>query len=98
MKKDRCEILLTNTFKRAAKRLHRNQISVLEDAIEAIQNNPTIGELKVGDLAGIRVYKFHVLNQLILLAYLYNQSTNEITLLSFAPHENFYENLKKQIS
>ena len=92
------KIFLTNTFKRAAKKLHRNQISTLEDAIDELQNNPLLGDLKIGDLAGVRVYKFHIQQQLILLAYNYNELADELMLLSFASHENFYENLKKQMS
>jgi mRNA-degrading endonuclease RelE of RelBE toxin-antitoxin system len=91
------KILQTNTFLRAAKRLHRNQISALKKAVEAIQNDPAIGELKKGDLAGVRVYKFRILHQLILLAYWYEENTKTLTLLSFAPHENFYDALKNQI-
>jgi mRNA-degrading endonuclease RelE of RelBE toxin-antitoxin system len=91
------KILLTTSFKRAAKRLHRNQVFILEKAIQEIQNNPMLGDLKVGDLAGIRVYKIHVLHQLILLAYTYNKQEDELTFLYFAPHENFYEILKKQV-
>ncbi|MBV8802953.1 MAG: type II toxin-antitoxin system RelE/ParE family toxin [Gammaproteobacteria bacterium] len=90
--------ILTNTFKRSAKKLHSNQITDLKKAIDHIQENPIDGELKTGDLSGIRVYKFHILHQLILLAYTYNQQENEITLLSFSPHENFYKNLKNQLN
>lgn len=91
------KILQTNTFIRSAKKLQRNQIPILKEAIEAIRQNPLVGELKKGDLAGIRVYKFHILHQLILLAYLFDEKANELTLISFAPHENFYDALKKQI-
>lgn len=91
------KILSTTTFKRAAKKLHRNQTSILDEAIQQLQNNPMLGELKIGDLSGVRVYKFYILHQLILLAYTYNEQNNELILLSFAPHENFYENLKKKI-
>ena len=79
----------TNHFKRVAKKLHRNQIPVLEKAIETIQADPTLGESKVGDLLGVRVYKFHILSQLMLLAYAYDESADEMTLLYVAPHENF---------
>jgi len=91
------KVLLTNTFKRTAKKLHRKQIPLLEEAIQKIQDDPMIGVLKVGDLAGIYVYKFHIMHQLILLAYTYDEDNDELMLLSFAPHENFYENLKKQV-
>lgn len=87
------KIRITNTFEKAAKKLHRKQIKLIEDAIDEIAKNPDIGELKKGDLAGVRVYKFYLNNQIILLAYLHvNQ---EITLLSLGSHENFYRDLKK---
>lgn len=91
------KIILSTSFKRAAKKLHKNQIKLLEKAIEEIKINPLIGELKTGNLADVRVYKFRILHQLILLAYLFDEHAKEITLLAFAPHENFYENLKLQI-
>jgi mRNA interferase RelE/StbE len=91
------KILITNTFKRAAKKLHKNQVAILKDAIKTISTNPAIGELKVGDLVGVRVYKFHIHHQLILLAYSYKEKLEEITLLSFSSHENFYRKLKVQL-
>jgi mRNA-degrading endonuclease RelE of RelBE toxin-antitoxin system len=92
------KILLTNTFKRAAKKLHSNQLVFLKEAIDGIQENPAAGQLKTGDLLSIRVYKFHILHQLILLAYTYDEQNKEITLLSFSSHENFYKNLKNQVN
>jgi mRNA-degrading endonuclease RelE of RelBE toxin-antitoxin system len=93
------KVFLSNTFKRTAKKLHRTHIKALEKAIDAIKNDPLLGELKKGDLAGIRVYKFHLSHQLILLSYDYNDCISEpiITLLSFGSHENFYTDLKKQL-
>ncbi len=91
------KIVQTNAFIHAIKKLHRNQILPLKEAIETIKQNPSLGELKKGDLAGIRVYKFRLIHQLILLAYLYEERTDELTLVSFAPHENFYDNLKKHL-
>ena len=73
------------------------QIAVLKEAIEAIRPNPSLGDLKVGDLAGVRVYKSHIQHQLILPAYTYDEQNSQITLLYFASHENFYKTLKKQI-
>ena len=79
------------------KKLYNNQVAVLKEAIDNISSNPNIGELKLGDLAGIRVYKIRMLHQLLLMAYIYKESQNEITLLSFSSHENFYKNLKIQL-
>ena len=65
-------VLLTHHFKQAAKRLHANQRAALEEAIQALQANPMLGDLKIADLAGVRVYKFYMLHLLVLLAYSYN--------------------------
>ena len=59
-------------FKRAYKKLHDNQLNEVNAAIEIIITDPLEGEVKKGDLAGVRVYKFQVLNQLFLLAYEYD--------------------------
>lgn len=88
---------ITNTFKKSAKKLHRDQIKIIEETIEAIQKNPLIGDAKLGDLQGIRVYKFHLKHQLILLAYKYEEAKKCLTLLAFGPHENFYDKLKNQV-
>lgn len=47
---------------------------------------------------GVKVYKFRMLNQLILLAYTYYIQHDELILLSFGSYENFYGNLQKQIN
>lgn len=91
-------ILETNTFSKAIKKLHPNQIVELKKAIQEIKKSPQTGEMKKGDLAGVRVYKFHFHHQLVLLAYTYesNKRGCTLTLLDISSHENFYTNLKKQ--
>src|SRR5262245_50575473 len=92
------KILESNTFSKAIKKFHRNQIDELKKVIEKIRDDPTIGEMKKGDLAGVRVHKFYVHHQLILLAYIHEAKKQEstITLLDVSSHENFYTSLKKQ--
>ncbi|MEI8054655.1 MAG: type II toxin-antitoxin system RelE/ParE family toxin [bacterium] len=89
------QINKTNAFKRSAKRLHNNQAISLEKSIEKIRVNPNIGENKKGDCLGVKVYKFHMIGQLTLIAYKYYESKKEIILLDVGTHENFYRNLKK---
>lgn len=89
------KITITGSFKKSAKKINRNQIKTLEDVIDSISKKPQIGELKKGDLAGIRVYKFHMHNQLMLLAY--TELNDELVLLSLSTHENFYRDLKKKL-
>jgi mRNA interferase RelE/StbE len=88
-------LLVTPSFVRATKKLHRPQKEDLDKALRAIRAAPTIGEAKVGDLLGIRVYKFRLSNQLCLLAYRILDKES-IKLLTFGPHENFYRDLKRQ--
>ncbi len=80
-------------FKRAYKKLHPNQKDAVNEAIRAIIADPTIGEPKKGDLAGVYVYKFDVVGQRMLLAYEWDPSQR--LLLALGVHENFYRDLKR---
>ena len=86
--------LVTPTFERAVKKLHRQQKVHLDAAVRAAATDAEIGEVKVGDLAGIRVYKFRLASQLCLLPYrVIDEGT--IKLLTVGPHENFYRDLER---
>ncbi len=80
-------------FKRAYKRLHPNQKADVDGAVADIVRDPTIGEAKKGDLAGVFVHKFKCNGQLTLLAYEYDPGTRLLLLLG--SHENFYRDLKR---
>jgi len=87
-------LLVTPTFDRTTKKLHRQQKADLDDAVRAVACDTTVGEAKVGDLAGIQVYKFKMASQLCLLAYrVLDEKT--VKLLMVGPHENFYRDLKR---
>lgn len=87
-------IFITPTFERAVKKLHRQQKSALDEAVRTIVNQPEAGEIKVGDLSGVQVYKFRMGSLLCLLAYRMLDE-NTIKLLMIGPHENFYRDLKR---
>lgn len=89
------EVLQTTTFRKAVKKLHKNQKMDLDDAVKEIIATPDIGEAKVGDLAGISVYKFKMVKQLTLLAYKYEDETVILTLLALGTHEYFYRDLNR---
>jgi len=59
--------------------------------------DPHIGDLKCGDLDGVRVYIFQMLNQLNLLACSYKDEVLKMTLLARGSHENFYPDLKQSL-
>jgi mRNA interferase RelE/StbE len=87
-------VLVTPTFERVVKKLHRQQKTALDEAVRTIASQPEVGEAKVGDLAGVQVYKFRMGNLLCLLAYRVLDE-NTIKLLTVGPHENFYRDLKR---
>ena len=87
-------VLVTPTFERAVKKLHKQQKAVLDEAVRTIVGQPEGGETKVGDLAGVQVYKFRMGNLLCLLAYRVLDE-NTLKLLMVGPHENFYRDLKR---
>ncbi|CAN2187456.1 Type II bacterial toxin-antitoxin system, ParE-like toxin [Candidatus Nanopelagicaceae bacterium] len=82
------------SFIRTVKKLHPNQKKALDKAVRALADRPSLGEAKVGDLAGIYIYKFKNENLEWLLAYRI-QSKSHLTLLVVGPHENFYRDLKR---
>jgi len=88
------QIVQFPAFGRVVKKLHANAKHDLDEAVKGIVKNPEAGDLKKGDLAGIRVYKFQMVNQLTLLAYTYEEPNDCLTLLALGPHENFYRDLK----
>lgn len=92
------QILQTNIFKKGVKKLHPNQKICLDNAVKALLINPLLGIEKIGDLSSIRVYKFHMISCLTLLAYKYDEQEPSITLLALGSHENFYRDLKTQVN
>lgn len=86
-------------FAQYVKKAHKPLQLAIEDAVEDVCGNPEIGELKVGDLAGIRVYKFRFNRQEYLMAFRSPEKSQSLEFLSIdfyqvGSHENFYEELK----
>lgn len=88
-------ILQTNEFAKVVKKLPKQQKAEVDTAVKEIVANPSIGEMKIADLAGVQVYKFRLNNQEVLLAYEHNAETITLYLLKLGSHENFYRDLKR---
>jgi len=88
-------VLQTPSFKKAVKKLHQNQKLALDKVIKEVVKDPNIGELKKGDLSFMRVYKFKMTKQLILLGYSYEDGAIILELIALGTHENFYCDAKK---
>jgi hypothetical protein len=89
------KIIQSPIFAKQKNKLHKNQLKDLDKAVKTIFENPDIGDLKVGDLQEIRVYKFKSMSNQILLAY--GVDVHTLHLFAFGSHENFYRNLKKYL-
>jgi len=90
------EIIQSPLFVKKKKRLHKNQIKDLDEAVRKIVQAPERGILKVGDLSEVWVDRFKSMNSAILLAYEVIESS--IFLYTFGSHQNFYRELKKYIN
>ena len=90
------KIQQSGIFSRRVKKLHSAEKQSLDDAIKTIIDNPAIGQVKIGDLAGVQVYKYKHKTQQYLLAYRFTEDEQVLTLLALGTHENFYRDLKHQ--
>ncbi|AYA42203.1 type II toxin-antitoxin system RelE/ParE family toxin [Xenorhabdus nematophila] len=93
--KNDLQVYETRRFAKALSKLPENLLSVIEDEIEKIIDNPKIGELKKGDLDFLRVHKFLLNSQLTLLGYCWKGEKIELYLLDIGSHENFYQEQKR---
>lgn len=89
------KLIATPRFVRETKKLHAAEKAVLDAAVRSIAGNPEIGEMKKGDLAGVRVLKYRISTSQILLAYRVAPEEDAFKLLSFGSHENFFRDLKR---
>ncbi|MCD9491393.1 type II toxin-antitoxin system RelE/ParE family toxin [Photobacterium phosphoreum] len=88
------QVLQTPTFKKAVNKLHKNQKTDLDNAVKELIKEPLLGEQKKGDLSFLRVHKFKMVKQLMLLGYSYEDGTVTLELMALGSHENFYRDIK----
>ena len=88
-------VLQSPLFSRQKKKLHKNQIEVLDREIEKLIKNPEVGKQKKGDLKGVWIHKFKVGSQLFLLAYQWDSEVRYLIALN--THEGFYKSLKRYL-
>ncbi len=86
------KISVSNSFLRFKKKSNKNIQLEIDEQVKKILENPEIGELKKGDLRGIRVHKFKIKSQLYLISYEVTGET--LNLYVIGTHENFYDRLK----
>ena len=90
------EVYMSRRFEKALNKLTNKHLKIVEDEIDQIIANPKIGRQKKGDIAYLRVHKFKIKSQQVLLGYSWFEDNLEIYLLHFGSHENFYQKMKEQ--
>lgn len=95
-KQNEIDVYESRRFEKALSKLHDSQLKIVEDEIDKIIDDPELGELKKGDLSHLRIHKFMMDNQQVLLGYSWVDDKIEIYLLQLGPHENFYQKMKGQ--
>lgn len=69
----------------------------IDEVVKAIMADPLVGEPKAGALKGVRVKKFKVGPQQLLVAYTFTAKTQTLEMLDVGPHENFYRELTQYL-
>ena len=85
----------SNSFKKTIKKLPTQHKIILDEEIRKLVTNPTLGRRKNGNLAFLRVHKFKLSNQEMLLGYMYEEDEIILILLKLGAHENFYRDIEK---
>lgn len=85
----------TSIFKRRVKKMHSQEKKAFDQVVRQIMSDPTIGEMKRGELAGIQVYKYKLNTQQYLIAYKYIDDELLLTFIELGTHENFYRDLQR---
>jgi len=89
------DIYFKSPFKKFVKKQARPFQLVIEDEVDRIIENPSVGASKKGDLADFRVHKFSYRNQVYLISYRLRES--ELGFFTVGTHENFYRELKRYV-
>jgi len=90
------KLLYSSNFSKNLKKLNKNLFDELQLNLKKIINETNIGSLKKGDLSNLRVLKFKFNNLQYLICYEVIDDEN-IKVIYFGVHENFYQNLKNYL-
>lgn len=89
------KIYQSRSFANTAKKLSKQEKTVLDEEIKIILSDLTVGVEKKGELSGIYVHNIKIKSKLNLLSYRFTET--ELELIMLGPHENYYRDLKKYI-
>ena len=85
-------IVQSRSFEQKVKKFTKRQKKKLDEEIQKILDDPSIGTEKKGDLKGVYIHKFRVHSAHYLLAYRFMGEGLELIMIG--PHDNYYRDLK----
>jgi len=88
-------IYQSKSFAQKVKKMRKQEKEILDQEVQRIAQNPSIGEEKKGDLTGVFVHKFKIETTQYLLAY--RKIDSDLELVMIGPHENYYRDLKQYL-
>jgi mRNA interferase RelE/StbE len=88
-------IYQSKSFAQKVKKMRKQEKEILDQEVQRIAQNPSIGEAKKGDLTGVFVHKFNIETAQYLLAY--RKIDPDLELVMIGPHENYYRDLKQYL-
>ena len=88
-------IYQSKSFAQNVKKMRKQEKEILDQEVQRIAQNPSIGEEKKGDLTGVFVHKFTIETAQYLLAY--RNIDPDLELVMIGPHENYYRDLKQYL-
>ena len=88
-------IYQSKSFAKKVKKMRKREKEILDQEVQRIAQNPSIGEEKKGDLTGVFVHKFKIETAQYLLAY--RKIDPDLELVMIGPHENYYRDLKQYL-
>jgi mRNA interferase RelE/StbE len=89
------KIIQSRSFERKVKKFTKREKKNLDEKIQKIVDNPSIGSEKKGELRGVFVHKFKIQTSQYLLAYRFLGENLELIMIG--PHENYYRDLKSYL-
>lgn len=89
------KVVASNQFLKFKKQAPPNLQLEIDKHVKAVMENPAMGELKKGDLKGIRVLKFKYNQKQFLLSY--EMKADILNLYIIGSHENYYARLKRYL-
>ena len=85
----------SSSFAKRVKKLRAQEKQHVDSAVKDIISDPYIDVEKKGDLKGVFVHKFKIQGVLYLLSYRF--LGEDLELIMFGSHENYYRDLKSYL-